>query len=367
MNRFFLHLGDPLPRPSTRREKDLETGGEHDRSRPSPALIIGGVIVAGIILIAVLVVLFNNNSVSSVVVGNIEKEIDGISFPIYTSVNGVGEYDGKVDVEIYYEDAEKPIYSGNANIRGDTGRHKVEYRDFLWGNGEYHITVRADGQSDVYTMRMDSVADKIVTDWNGFNADSTRLTPDYKVEVTMEYLFGNRTSPNGEDPQSYTFKGEIITPNGERFDINSTGYPANILTISRAIDHTEKGTYALSGSVTNNYCHPNSPFREVTVSEGIFFSFDAPPMASAGDDITKNLTEGEAVVEFDASDSWDDSGIVEYIWYVGDLSIETTSSPTLTYTFTDIGIYYVSLEVVDDGGNSSQENAELSTVIVEIE
>jgi PKD repeat protein len=105
----------------------------------------------------------------------------------------------------------------------------------------------------------------------------------------------------------------------------------------------------------------------VTVSDGISFSYDAPPMASAGDDITTNLTGGEAVVEFDASNSWDDSGIVEYIWYVGDLSIETSPSPMLTYTFNSTGIYYVSLEVVDDGGNSSEENAELSTLIVKIE
>ena len=356
-----------MARSSGKSDKDLETGDERNISRPSPALIIGGVIIAGIILIAILVVLFNNNSVSSIVVGNIEKEIDGISFPIYTSVNGVGEYDGKVNVEIYFEDMEDPIYTGKASIKGDTGNHKVEFRDFVWANGEHHIHVKADGQTDIYTMRIDSVADRIIPQWNGYNADNTRLTPEYKVEVTIEYLFGERASPNGEDPQSYTFEGEIIAPGGERFDINSTGYPANILTITRAIDHSEKGIYTLSGSVTNNYCHPNSPFRKVNVNEGISFTYDAPPMASAGNDITKNLTEGEAEVELDASDSWDDSGIVEYIWYVGDLSIETTSSPNLTYIFTSSGTYYVSLEVVDNGGNSSEENAELSTLVVKIE
>ncbi len=363
-NSFLFRKGDDLARPAPRRGIDPSEDDDERNRRPSPAMLIGGLIIAAMIIVIVLVMVIDSNSVSSIVVGNVEKEIDGIEFPVYTSVNGFGEYNGNVKIEIYYENMQEPIYSGKTTIKEDSGRHQVNFMDFVWGNGDYQIHAKADGISDKTTIRIDSVADTISPEWKGYNADFNRMTHDHKVEITVGYMFGNRTSPAGDDPQVYTFKGEVLTSDGSRIEINSTEFPTNLLKITEAMNHTTKGTYKLTGQVINEFCHPNSPYRTVNVDLNSNFIYDASPFAMAGDDIETDLSGGEAIVELDASGSWDDSAIVEYKWYIGDEAVETTSSPTLSYTFTSAGTYYVALGLVDDGGNSSDENAELSTLAV---
>jgi hypothetical protein len=193
------------------------------------------------------------------------------------------------------------------------------------------------------------------------------MEPNHVVDVTIGYKFGSRTSPNSEDPQLYSFVGTVTTPDGRTVEIDSSEYPANLLKITRSIDHLEKGTYILSGEVVNEFCHPDSPFRTISVESTDSFIYDASPFAVTGEDVTATLSDGEATIVFDASDSWDDSAIVRYIWYIGDDDEVTVSSPTTYYTFTEAGTYYVSLDVIDDGGNHSDQNAEVSTFAVTIQ
>jgi hypothetical protein len=332
--------------------------------RPSPALIITGLVIGLIIVIIAVVYFFNGSTISSIVIGQPEKNIDGIEFDIFTAMNGVSRYNDNVNVEIYFKDMETPVYEGKASITDDSGSHSVDYEDFIWGNGEYHIHAKKDGHSDIYTFTIRSVADEIVPEWRGYNADSTRLNHDYKVEATIGYGFGGSRSPSSEDPQRYSFNGTLTAPDGKEYIIDSDDYPSNLLKLSKAIEHQERGTYRLEGTVTNEFCNPNSPYRKVHVEEESTYLFDAAPFADAGEDINTELVEGQATVTLDATDSWDDSGIKEYKWYIGDLTVETTSSPTITYTFTTTGTYYVALEVIDNQGNSSMENAEVSTITI---
>jgi hypothetical protein len=122
----------------------------------------------------------------------------------------------------------------------------------------------------------------------------------------------------------------------------------------------------LSGTVTNEFCHPDSPYRTVNVDTNSTFSFDASPFAVAGEDIVAGLEGDEVEITLDGSGSWDDSDIIEYIWYIDEGIVENTSSPTLVYPFTSTGVYYISLEVVDDSGKSSDESAMISTISVTV-
>ncbi|RLF69180.1 MAG: hypothetical protein DRN57_01540 [Thermoplasmata archaeon] len=349
-------------------EKETRDEESEEAKRAHPILIVAVTLVVLILVGAIIYFLLGSGDLNSVVVGNVEKGADGISFPIYTSVDGAGEYDGEIIIEIFYQDLEEPVYHGTASIKDDSGFHTVAYDDFVWGNGEYEIHARHGGIEDFIPMRIDSVADRITPSWSGQNMDLSRMTHDYHVEVRIGYMFGERSYPDPEDPQLYSFKGTLSGPDGNKVDIDSHDYPANLLVLSRTINHTVKGTYMLVGSVTNVFCHPDSPFRTVQVVENSTFSFDAPPFAVLGDDLELTLEGGYATAELDASGSWDDSGIESYVWYIsGDADDTiTTNNPTLEYQFTSTGTYYISLEVRDDSGNISEQNAEISTMTVHV-
>ena len=95
------------------------------------------------------------------------------------------------------------------------------------------------------------------------------------------------------------------------------------------------------------------------------FIHDASPFAIAGDDTTKALSGGEAVVNFDGSGSWDDGTITEYQWDFGDNSTANSTGPTISHTYTTPGDYYVTLAAVDDGENTSM-NGRVSTLRVTV-
>lgn len=85
------------------------------------------------------------------------------------------------------------------------------------------------------------------------------------------------------------------------------------------------------------------------VQEGNCFSGDHP---TASLKVAKEERTGEAphTVNFDASKSSDNLGIVSYEWKVGELETLTTTEPTLVYTFNTPGVYKVRLKVTDTSG-----------------
>ncbi|MGD9963542.1 MAG: M14 family zinc carboxypeptidase [Thermoplasmata archaeon] len=85
-----------------------------------------------------------------------------------------------------------------------------------------------------------------------------------------------------------------------------------------------------------------------------------PPVADAGYDIT--VTVGEQV-EFDASGSSDDSGIVSYLWeFVYNGSVWYLDGPSASFSFWTPGVYEVTLTVAD-----SQGSVDSDVVLVTVE
>ncbi len=80
----------------------------------------------------------------------------------------------------------------------------------------------------------------------------------------------------------------------------------------------------------------------------------SPPEADAGENRTVKVGEE---VEFDASGSTDEVGIVRYIWYFGDW--KTGYGEKATHTFDEPGSYSVRLIVSNDGGYSDQDIVEI--------
>ena len=87
-------------------------------------------------------------------------------------------------------------------------------------------------------------------------------------------------------------------------------------------------------------------------------AFDVtPPRADAGPDQT---VDEDAGVTFDGSGSKDNIGILSYVWTFVDVTPKTLRWVNPTYTFTDPGVYVVTLEVSDVAGNSDTDTVTIT-------
>jgi hypothetical protein len=351
-------------------EKEEPEDEEHEEAsreeatpaRPSPkVIIIASLIVLILIIAAVYFIFFSGKELGSIAVGNIDKDSDKIEFPLYGTPSGMGDYTGEVTVEIYFDELDEPLYTNKVKINDGTGYEEVPYEEFVWDNGEYMIEAKGDGIVSSATFTINNVITAIQPEWTGVYPDSDTYDPEYFVDAKISYLFGERSYPSASYPQGYSFEGNILDPDGSSISLSST-----LLSIEKRLEHNTKGTYTLSGTVTNTFCKSGSPYREVSVVSNKTYEHDAAPFSIAGDDVSIALSEGNAVVNFDGSGSWDDGTIANYEWDFGEeASSQTTIQPTIQHTYTSAGQYYVTLKVLDDSDQESL-NGLASTMVVTV-
>jgi chitodextrinase len=344
-------------------EKEEDTAREGGPSKqPSPkVIIIASIIVLILIVGAIYFIFFYGKDLESLAVGNIDEDMDKIEFSIYATPSGFGEYSGDVTVEVYYEDQDDPLYTNKVKINDGTGFEEIPYEEFVWDNGEYLIKVKGEGKVSTSTLIINNVVTSIQVDWKEIYPDSDSDIAEYFVEVEISYLFGERNFPSAANPQGYSFQGNIEDPLGTDISLTSS-----LRSIEKVIEHTIKGTYTLSGSVTNTFCKDGSPYKTVSVVSNTTYAYDAAPFSDAGEDITITLSGGEALVSFDGSGSLDDGDIISYEWNFGDNSTaETTTQPTSQHTYTAAGKYFVTLKVIDDSEQESM-NGLAATMVVTV-
>jgi len=73
-----------------------------------------------------------------------------------------------------------------------------------------------------------------------------------------------------------------------------------------------------------------------------------PPFADAG---PNQIVNEDTLVTFDGSNSYDDVGIINYIWTFTDVTLQTLTDINPTYNFTNPGVFIVTLNVSDAAGN----------------
>ncbi len=113
--------------------------------------------------------------------------------------------------------------------------------------------------------------------------------------------------------------------------------------------YDEPGSYITSLTVYDYSLETNTAFVTVDVAA----ECNEPPVADAGPDLGGDVNE---VLLFDGSDSYDTDGtIVSYEWNFGDGT--TDSGSVLDHTFTDEGVYTVTLTVTDNDGASDSDTA----------
>ena len=353
-------------RPRTARGPELE---DEQKKRPSPALIITVIAVIALILMAVLFLLVLGGDLESIAVLNIEKGEQGISFEVMTTASGLGEYDGDCKIEIYYDDPDfpDPIYKGSIGIDDDGGSAEVDYIDFVQGNGDYKVYAKAEGESSWAPLRIRGVVEELTATWEGLDGDIDRSEPEAYVELALYLALDGIIVPQADDLNEYDLEGLINAPGGATYSLTSSDISDTTYEVKRVVPHDSKGEYSVSGTFTNLQCAPSSPYRTIQVSGDLEYSFDALPFAAIGEDQQVSLSNGSAIVTFDASGSWDDSVIVEYRWDFGDNETLTSNNPIARHSYTTAGTYFVTLMVKDDGGQISEhQHAESNTAVVEV-
>lgn len=344
----------PRERPG-RDEDDQGPKDQREREGPNPMVIIGVVAVVVILVIVVGFFAFSGSNIDSISVDNPVETSDGISFGITTTSGNLGQWSGTVAIEIFFEGRTDPVYTGKADVSDDSGSHSVAWSEFIWGNGNYEVHAKAGGLDEYSSMNIRRVVTELEVEWNG-EPVLPRSEPGHSIEVSVSYSFSGQEIPRSEFPSGYDLDLIISPPSGSDITIESTG---NKYKHVERIEHNTAGQYEISGTLVNTFCHPSSPHKTLTITGNTTFEYDAHPFAVLDGDATASLSGGEAIVNLDAGDSWDDGTIVEYEWDFGDGTTEITSTPTVQHIYTDTGTYTVTINIIDDQDQESDNQTGL--------
>ncbi len=347
-----------MDRRRTEKEPEERIEGTRERQGPNPVVIFGAIGVVVVLVIIVAFFAFSGSNLDSISVDNPVEDADGITFGLTTTSGNLGKWSGTVGIEIYYEDQEGPVYTAEEDVTDDTGSHQVDWDQFVWGNGNYQIFAKAEGLEEYAYLNLRRVVTHLDVEWWG-NPVDPREQPGHSIQVNISYMFGNTNIPRNEYPSGYEMDSVVSPPMGSDISITSQGSKYRH---QERIDHRTAGEYAISGTLTNTFCHPESPYRTISVEDNSTFYFDAPPFAVVTGDTSVELDEGEAVASFDASGSWDDGSIVEYQWDFGDGGTDTTTSPNVQHAYAETGTFAVSVYVIDNEGKGSENQTGLYNI-----
>lgn len=228
----------------------------------------------------------------------------------------------------------------NASASRDPDGKIVSY---LWDFGDGKtaqdvITTHAFQQEGEYDVVLQ------VTDNRGKSAQAAKLlrvAPPNKLPVASFTVAPSEPKTN----QSVTFDASLsMDPDGTitaytwEFGDQTTGQ-------EKIVTHVYKtaGTYTVKLTVTDDKDAKASTTKEITVAEG---PANEPPFAKF--DFTPATATVNEPVNFDASESRDDGGIVKYQWDFGDGS--TGEGQQVTHVYKTVGTFTVKLTVTDNLG-----------------
>ena len=166
-------------------------------------------------------------------------------------------------------------------------------------------------------------------------------------------------------PDQEVYEGSLVTfdGSGSTDDIGIVNYtwtftdvtPQTLTGVDPTYTFTNPGIYIVTLNVTDADDNWDTDDVEITVLEfGI-------PIADAGPDQT---VDEDTLVIFDGSNSTDDEDIVDYTWTFTDATLQTLTGVNPNYTFTNPGIYIVTLNVTDADDNWDTDDVKITVLEV---
>jgi PKD repeat protein len=223
-----------------------------------------------------------------------------------------------------------------------------------WGDGSTSVT-DVEAATHAYAESGDYVYRVYVNDGCGHNVSDAAgafinaipvLDPlvDFSVTVGETHTFtATVTDADWEDVLTYTWD----FGDGSDYAVGSS------------VDHAyaSTGTYTYTVWVDDGFVLPSHNVTD-SGSVQVLLPLSDPPVANAGPDQTES---GGLTVQFDGSGSSDDVGIVSYTWtFTYDGGPVTLTGVSPTFVFWVVGVYDVTLTVVDGDGQSDTDTVQIT-------
>jgi PKD repeat protein len=138
------------------------------------------------------------------------------------------------------------------------------------------------------------------------------------------------------------------------WEFNDSG-PVVLSGISPSYMFNNAGVYNVTLTVTDTCGQTDTDYLIITITD------TPPPVADAGSDQTQPKYE---LVYFDGSGSDDENGITNYWWNFTDGGPVTLTGETPSYVFNNLGIFIVTLTVMDASGETGSDD--MAVTIIEI-
>lgn len=231
-----------------------------------------------------------------------------------------------------------------------------DIRSYSWNFGDNTAADSGPTASHTYNAVGTFTATLTVTDDAGKTKTTTTVITVEAIPDVAPFAEFTATAATGEAPFAVSFDAS-----GSFDDNNIASYSWNFgdgtaIATGQKVSHTYNvvGEHTATLTVTDDADQSTKTATKITVEA----TPDSAPTAA----FTANATTGEApfAVSFDASGSDDDNGITAYAWDFGH-NASTSNGETSSYTFTEAGVYTVSL-TVSDSSNQTHRITQVITV-----
>jgi len=285
--------------------------------KPSPwaKRILIVVVVVILIIVAIFAFVFFTTKVKNIDVQVIYSDPEELEVNILASATGMASIAGDADLEITYND--DVIYTTKVSL-DDSGNGKtyIPYTDFVEGNGNYYIQAKYKGiESPTAEYQVQYIVESI-----NITADVARMYGSGQLNLTVLMLDENgdmmADTPRGVEITIDEIKNldddSIIPVSGSSEDVTQSYYREEFST------YTQAGNYSITVIVENTRINPvsDSPYLSITETTEIFLNIR--PIVEAIYSYVNNGGASSYTVEFDATLSWNDGDITQYIWDFGD-------------------------------------------------
>lgn len=239
----------------------------------------------------------------------------------------------------------------------------------------YHLRFPRDGyQSHYYVERWNTSAYGIIdltyyTDSNTLDVETANIkvlgiNSRSLYEDKCERVTGRSPYEDSNLYKKYFIERDLFTVNIltrdnrpiQNLSFTDTPIAYEVRVNSETWNEGEGYYYAPDYSMVIGYVPPGTTHVEIW--------FQSPgntgPIAIVDDDVI--TAEVDEVITFDGSSSHDDQGIEYYYWDFGDGNFSVTTTPTITHSYSKVGVYEVILTVKD--ADSLMDTAYITVTIV---
>jgi len=171
----------------------------------------------------------------------------------------------------------------------------------------------------------------------------TSLTVENSNDLTVTVTGPTPADPDG-DAVTYTYRWLVDVGTGEFLDDELAGRSNHTGNVIPAVDTVVGDTWRVEVTPEDEH-GAAGPYAVATWQ---VVSDATKPVAEAGPD---QIVNEETLVTFSGSDSWDNMEIVSYTWTFTDVTPRTLTGINPSYSFTELGVYAVTLNVTDAQGN----------------